>query len=55
MKRKNFKPIDIIYKPTKHPEIERLCYYTNDISKGYINFYSVKDKSKCAYSCYECY
>ena len=26
--RKNFKPIDIIYKPTKYIEIEPLCYYS---------------------------
>ena len=53
--RKNFKPIDIIYKPTKNPEISPLCYFTEDISKAYANFYNQKDKFKRAYSCYECY
>ena len=53
--RKIFKPIDIIYKPTKNPEICLLCYYTEDISKAYTSFYNVKDKTKRAYSCYECY
>ena len=52
--RKNFKPIDIIYKPTKNPEINPLCYYTEDISKADTNFYNQKDKKR-AYSCYECY
>ena len=45
---KNFKPIDIIYKPTKHPEFEPICYYSNDIAKAYTNFYSVKNKNKRA-------
>ena len=31
--RKNFKVIDIIYKHTKHVEIESLCYFSKDISK----------------------
>ena len=29
--RKNIKPIDIIYKPTKDSEISPLCYFTEDI------------------------
>ena len=33
--RKLFKLIDIIYKPTKHIEIEPLCYFSDDISKAY--------------------
>ena len=33
--RKRYKPIDIIYKPTKNPEISPLCYFTQDISKAY--------------------
>ena len=32
--RKNFKPIDIIYKPTKNPEKIPLCYFTPDIFKS---------------------
>ena len=35
--RKNFKPIDIIYKPTKNPEFSLLCCFTEDISKAYAN------------------
>ena len=27
--KKNFQPIDIIYKSTKYPEIEPICYYSN--------------------------
>ena len=52
---KNFKPIDIIYKPTKNPEISPLCLFTEDILKAYTNFYNIKDKTKRAYNCYECY
>ena len=32
-----------------------LCYYIEDISKVYTNFYNVEDKNKRAYSGYECY
>ena len=53
--KKTFKPIDIIYKPAKNPEITPLCYFTQDISKTYINFYNVKDKTRRAHGCYECY
>ena len=53
--RKNFKPIDIIYKPTKHQEIERLCYFSDNISNAYTNFYSKPNKNKRAHNCYECY
>ena len=53
--RKNFKLIDITYKPTKNPEFSPLYYFTEDVSKTYTNFYNVKDKTKCAYSYYECY
>ena len=37
--RKNFEPLDIIYKPTKHLEIEPLCYFTTDISFAYFAYY----------------
>ena len=53
--KKKIKPIDIIYKPTKNPEIDPLCYFLKDIAKAYSNFYSIKNKTKRAYSCYECY
>ena len=53
--RKNFKPIDIIYIPTENPEFSSLCYFTEDISKAYTNFCNVKEKTKRAYSCYECF
>ena len=53
--RKKIKPIDIIYKPTKDPEIKPLCYFSKDIAKTYSNFYSIKDKTKRVYSCYKCY
>ena len=54
-KREKFKPMDIIYKPTKNPEISPLCYFTQDTSKAYINFSNVKDKARPAHGCYECY
>ena len=53
-KKKN-KPIPIVYKPTKHPEIEPICHYSNNIAKAYTNFYLVKNKSKRVFSCFECY
>ena len=53
--RKIFKPISIIYKPTKCIEIELLCYFSNDISKAYTNLYSKPNQIKRAYKCYQCY
>ena len=44
-KKKKFKPIDIIYKPTKHPEIEPICYYSNNIAKAYTIFTQLKIKT----------
>ena len=38
--RKKFKPINIIYKPTKDIETELLCYFSDDISKAYTNLLS---------------
>ena len=43
-KRKNFEPLDIIYKPTKHLEIEPLFYFTTDISFAYSAYYSHASK-----------
>ena len=37
--RKLFKPVDIIYKPTKRIEIEHLCFFSNDLSKTYLSLY----------------
>ena len=49
--RKNFKPIDIIYKPTKNPEKSSLCYFASDTSKAYHNFIAlaIKLNSNTAY------
>ena len=44
-----------MYKPTKNPEISPLCYFTQDISKAYIHFYNVKDKTRRPHGCYEYY
>ena len=61
--RKEFSPIDIIYKPTKNIEIEPICYYTTDISLAYSATYFKKDKrrtkdynsrSSKVQSCYYC-
>ena len=54
--RKNFKPIDIIHKPTKNPEKSPLCCFTKDISKAYHNLHRVGNKAKHshAYECYYC-
>ena len=53
--RKKFKPINIIYKPTKHIEIEPLCYFSDDISKAYTNLYSKPNQMKRANKSYQCY
>ena len=56
--RKLFKPIDIIYKPTKPIEIEPLCYFSEDISKAYSSLHSKGKKgwsrAHKAYQCYYC-
>ena len=41
--RREFSPLDIIYKPTKNIEIEPLCYYSSDISLAYSATYPRKD------------
>ena len=54
--RKLFKPIDIIYKPTKHIEIEPLCYFTEDISKAYSSLHSKGKKGLSrAHKVYQCF
>ena len=55
--RKLFKPIDIICKPTKHIEIEPLCFFSNDLSKAYSSYYSFGEKKKRmqrAHKVYQC-
>ena len=49
-----FKPIDIIYKPTKSIEIELLCYFSDDISKAYSSLHSVGENMTRAHKCYKC-
>ena len=53
--RKLFKPIDIIYKPTKSIEIEPLCYFSDDISKAYSFLHSVGENMTRVLKCYQCY
>ena len=54
--RKLFKPIDIIYKPTKHIEIEPLCYFSEDISKAYSSLHSKGKKGLSrAHKVYQCF
>ena len=54
--RKLFKPIDIIYKPTKHIEIEPLCYFYEDISKAYSSLHSKGKKGLSrAHKVYRCF
>ena len=54
--RKLFKPIDIIYKPTKSIEIEPLCFFSDDISKAYLSLYSKGKKGITrAHKFYQCY
>ena len=56
-RKKAFKAIDIIYKPTKHVEIEPLCYFSEDISKAYSSFHSKGDKKGLtrAHRVHQCY
>ena len=44
--RREFSPIDIIYKPSKNIEIEPLCYYSSDISLAYSATYSRKNRKE---------
>ena len=44
--RRNFEPIDIIYKPTKDITIEPLCYFSTDITFAYSACYEKKDNRK---------
>ena len=54
--RKLFKPIDIIYTPTKSIEIELLCYFTDVISKACLSLHSLGRKRMTrAHKCYQCY
>ena len=55
--RKNFQPLDIIYKPTKDLKTEPLCYFTTDISLAYPAYYLRASKMKRAtkvQSCHYC-
>ena len=38
--RKNFTPLDIIFKPSKQLEIKPLCFFSLDILKAYSSYYS---------------
>ena len=54
--RKIFKPIDVIYKPTKRIEIELLCYFYDDISRAYSSLHSKGKKGMSrAHKCHQCY
>ena len=53
--RKKLMPIIIIYKLTKHIEIEPLCYFSDDISKAYTNLYSTPTRMKQTNKNYQCY
>ena len=53
--RKKFKRIDIIYKPTKHIEIEPLCFFSDNMGKAYSRFYLRGKEIKKARKCSQCY
>ena len=38
--KKHFRPIDIIYKPTRRIEIELFCYFSEDILKAYSSLHT---------------
>ena len=54
--RKLFKPIDIIYKPTKRIEIKPFCLFSNDLSKAYSSSYLLGEKKRTqhAHKVYQC-
>lgn len=55
--RRNFEPVDIIYRPTKDIEIEPLCYFSTDIALAYSAYYTRKNKnirSSKVQSCHYC-
>ena len=54
--RRNFKPIDVIYKPVKKLEKKVLCYFSEDISKSYRNNCGKGEKMShgFAFECYYC-
>ena len=56
--RKLFKPIDIIYKPTKNNEIEPVSYFSDDFAKAYSSLHSKCKKglkrSRQAFQCFNC-
>ena len=55
--RKNFEPLDIIYKPIKDLETEPLCYFTTDISLTYSTYYlraSKMERATKVQSCHYC-
>ena len=56
--RKLFKPIDIIYKPTKNIEIEPVCYFSTDIGKACSSLHSKGKqglaRSHQAFECFYC-
>ena len=54
--KKKFRPIDVIYKPTKRIEIEPICYLSEDISKAYSSLHSEGKKGlRRAHKVYPCY
>ena len=54
-KKKIFKPIDVIYKPTKKIEMEPVCYFSEDISKAYSSLHSEGKRGlKRAHKVYQC-
>ena len=53
--RKNFEPLDIIYKPTKDLETEPPCYFSTDISPAYSAYYLRASKIKRATKVQSCH
>ena len=53
--KKKFRPIDIIYKPTRRIEIEPFCYFSEDISKAYSSLHTEVKGLRRAHKVYQCY
>ena len=53
--KKKFRPIDIIYKPTRRIEIEPFCYFSEDNLKAYSSLHTEAEGLRRAHKVYQCY
>ena len=53
--KKKFRPIDIIYKPTRRIEIEPFCYFSEDNLKAYSSLHTEAEGLRRAHKVYQWY